>query len=386
MIKYILFKGAIRLKKRILPALLALSLVVSIVLISVNAFASDIDWSYNESTKTLTISGSGDMDDYDDAYSMPWLQYISVVENVVIENGVTSVGAYSFAGANHLKSVLISDTVTAVKEYAFSSCTALTALEFSSSVTSIADPSFAYNGVDKKDDFTLKCSAASYPLYYCYKNDISFECESVKCGEYVARINPAGMRAIYPYTAKVSGTFRFYSTGNHDTYGYLYDSNFKQLKSNDDVTSSNTNFSITYNLEKGKTYYFCARIYNTSLAGTLNLFLEPVDYTVNGSIYAMNDPSGAASNILLTDALIDGKASNGQFTYNITSPKTIQIEVGDCSKEYTFSPDDGENIEIVFMMCDINNDHVVNAKDFAIMKKENSKYLPLFDSFINYKY
>ena len=72
-------------------------------------------WSY-EST-TLTISGTGAMDDY--AYGeAPWNAY-----SLVIEKGITSIGNNAFAGCEKLNSVQYpSSGFTSIGDYAFSGC------------------------------------------------------------------------------------------------------------------------------------------------------------------------------------------------------------------------------------------------------------------------
>ena len=51
-----------------------------------------LDWSFDESTKVLTISGEGEIPDfnYDDRRS--WFDYQDQVEKIVVENGVTKIG------------------------------------------------------------------------------------------------------------------------------------------------------------------------------------------------------------------------------------------------------------------------------------------------------
>ena len=50
---------------------------------------------------TLTISGTGDMDGFDYG-STPWYNYSEVITNVLVENGVTSIGDYAFSECSYL--------------------------------------------------------------------------------------------------------------------------------------------------------------------------------------------------------------------------------------------------------------------------------------------
>ena len=59
-------------------------------------YSSEVFWLYDEDTKTLTIKGSGKMADYASASEAPWSGYD--VGKIVVEDGVTHIGAYAFAG------------------------------------------------------------------------------------------------------------------------------------------------------------------------------------------------------------------------------------------------------------------------------------------------
>ncbi len=57
----------------------------------------NVTWLYNIATRTLTISGTGAMADYESADNQPWKEYRSSITSVVIENDVTSIGANAFS-------------------------------------------------------------------------------------------------------------------------------------------------------------------------------------------------------------------------------------------------------------------------------------------------
>ena len=76
-----------------------------------------VTWSLDDEG-TLTVSGSGAMADYeyDDA---PWYDYRSSIKQIVIENGVTSIGDAAFNCCTSLSSVTIADSVTWIGCQAF---------------------------------------------------------------------------------------------------------------------------------------------------------------------------------------------------------------------------------------------------------------------------
>ena len=111
-------------------------------LIPAGSDEGDIHWDYDEDTKTLTISGTGAMPDYE--YDDPaWYSYDPQgegtaiyhyeIENVIIEDGVTSIGEYAFWDCFTLKSVTIPASVTSIDEGAFYNCTALQTVNYAGS-------------------------------------------------------------------------------------------------------------------------------------------------------------------------------------------------------------------------------------------------------------
>ncbi|MBR4949248.1 MAG: leucine-rich repeat protein [Clostridia bacterium] len=90
----------------------------------------------------LTISGIGDMSEYVSSTSAPWYNYRSLIKNVIIEQGVTSVGDYAFCGYYSLTSVTISDSVTSIREGAFYNCSNLASVTIGKNVTDIGERAF----------------------------------------------------------------------------------------------------------------------------------------------------------------------------------------------------------------------------------------------------
>ncbi|MBQ9551921.1 MAG: leucine-rich repeat protein [Clostridia bacterium] len=133
--------------KRALSVLLCAALLLGAL--PLLAFAADptsgscgsgVTWRYNMSTKTLTISGSGVMSDYSTStygeYDLPvttagWRPYYMTAKKLVIENGVTGIGANAFYFLYGLESVSIPASVTSIGEYAFAGCPNLTAVKIS---------------------------------------------------------------------------------------------------------------------------------------------------------------------------------------------------------------------------------------------------------------
>ena len=97
---------------------------------------------------TLRIYGNGMMDDYRAFLTtdkeVPWgIELQKKIKEVVIENGVTHIGGYSFNECASLTKVTISNSVKSIGYSAFYRCTALAKITISNSLTSIGPWAFA---------------------------------------------------------------------------------------------------------------------------------------------------------------------------------------------------------------------------------------------------
>ena len=88
-----------------------------------NQCGEDLTWSYDAGT--LTISGSGEMDDYPDGDAL-WLEYKDSIETLVFTGGVTSVGECAFLDYDGLKKVDFGSAMHTIGYRAFKSCDGLT--------------------------------------------------------------------------------------------------------------------------------------------------------------------------------------------------------------------------------------------------------------------
>ena len=128
--------------KKVLSLLLSLTMLLSIVsVVDFSAYADtlttgkcgkNVTYSLDTSTGVLTINGEGDMENYNyNNYKNNPFYKKSNIKTVIIKNGVTSIGDYTFRDCTSLKSVTIPDSVISIGYYAFDGCTSLTNVNYS---------------------------------------------------------------------------------------------------------------------------------------------------------------------------------------------------------------------------------------------------------------
>ena len=98
-----------------------------------------LSWSIFD--ETLTITGSGEMPDYEKE-SFPWYEYRTSITKVVIGDGVSNIGNYAFFECRRLISVNIPNSATRIGNYTFEKCDKLPSVIIPISVTSIGDGAF----------------------------------------------------------------------------------------------------------------------------------------------------------------------------------------------------------------------------------------------------
>ena len=130
-------------------------------------------WEYDAATRTLTVSGTGAMPDFNSFDDQPWKDVREKIKTVVIEAGVTSIGNKAFTGCEVLTSVTLPGSgLETIGEKAFMGCEKLSSITIPKSVTTIKEQAFyscyALGGVtvgwtEAGSIPNLPASAFSYP-------------------------------------------------------------------------------------------------------------------------------------------------------------------------------------------------------------------------------
>ncbi len=112
----------------------------------------DLTWQL-DSSGTLKVSGTGNMDEALDRNPCPWKELKDDIKKVVIGKGVTSIGMGMFSYCNNLTSLSLPNTLKVIDTYSFVGCENLEAVVIPNGVTNIGSSSFA--GCKKLSNVTI---------------------------------------------------------------------------------------------------------------------------------------------------------------------------------------------------------------------------------------
>lgn len=181
--------------KRIPPLLLALALVVPVAVVmpvpvraaetvASGSCGTSVNWTLTDDG-TLRIAGTGAMANYRSG-TMPWYYYESVITNVIIDSGVTTVGEYAFYDFDNIVSVVMADSVTALGTRCFYSCGSLASVVFSASLKYIWSYSFCS---------CVKLTSVTFPETLSYIGTNAFQL----CNSLVTVILPSSVKSTLDY-------------------------------------------------------------------------------------------------------------------------------------------------------------------------------------------
>lgn len=387
--------------KRLMCLIIAVALIISGVLsISLTAVAGTVSFNYEPESATLTVKGSGDILDYkeNDLKSRPWNVYRDETKHIVISDGITSVGSYSFAQFKYTQTVELPNSVKSIGEASFAGCNKLLELTVPDSVETVGDYAFGFNDrMETPQGFVAHCSTKSAAQAYCFRNNIMFDSpmDSMSTTAHITKSDELQLWSFVPLT---DGKLTYYSTGKKNTVGFLFDAenyvysdNYGDLRRtaliyDDDWNGGGLNFKFSYNLKAGKRYYLGARF-------RLARDYDGSTLTENGKFDVVAEFVCSQHKYELSSTV---EPTCEEFGYNVYTC----IACGDSYKEsisplgHDFVPSnvDGSDVVLDCSRCgktsrepfanvyhaeltdenrkfDVNSDGVINAKDYAILRK-----------------
>ncbi len=101
-----------------------------------------LNWTYVKDTKTLTITGAGELASFENSDAVVWKAVATSVKSLVVGEGVTSIGNYAFYYLSVLEEVSLPSTLTSIGDYAFGFCAELETINIPDGVTSLGKGAF----------------------------------------------------------------------------------------------------------------------------------------------------------------------------------------------------------------------------------------------------
>ena len=180
-------------KKRITRGLIALLAIVMCAATvqaqttPTSGTAGPLTWKYDTGTKTLTISGKGEITGKREiTEKAPWNAFKETTTNLVIEEGVTSIGGSAFEDFTALISVTFPKSLTRILALAFDGCNKLPSVKFPDSMEQIGYLAFneceSLTSVELPKNLSLLAGSA-------FRNCVSLTSVTIPAG--VKRIIPS---------------------------------------------------------------------------------------------------------------------------------------------------------------------------------------------------
>ncbi len=170
----------------------------------------------------LTISGSGEMQNYSKSGNVPWNAYLSAIESVVISEGVKSIGTYAFYKCENMTSIMIPETVQTIGDYVFYGCSSIEKIDLPQSVNKIGK--YTFYGCSNLE-------IVNFP-----KTVNSFESDSAftNCSKLVSVVLPDGIKKIdngmFYNCGKMQSVYLPEGITNIERYGFGNCNSLEEIK------------------------------------------------------------------------------------------------------------------------------------------------------------
>jgi chitodextrinase len=268
---------------------------------------TDKNWSYDTTTNTLIISGSGELSN--NLFSSELGQFKDSIETVIIKDGVTSIEG-AFENCKALKSVTIADSVKTIGVCAFYGCTNLTDVTMGNGVTTIDNRAF-YNCANLQN-ITISNNVKSIEYLAFGLTDI----KNIHIPGGVTSIADDAFESCNNLTSiTVSDSNKYYSS---DEYGVLFNKN-KTVLIKCPVNNPTTNYIIPGSVKSidDEAFYMCKNLTGIVIPNSVS--------TVGNYAFAMCSK-------LTSVAIPDGVTTLGESAFyyctglaNITIPDSVTL-------------------------------------------------------------
>lgn len=119
----------------------------------------NLTWSFDKKTGTLTVSGTGNMTEYEKDYDYPWYTFRYDIKTLIITEGVTSVGKFAFHCLSELENLTLPNSLKSIGYWSFGLVNDVTTLTIPAGITEIGEGAFANARFERIDitDFEAWC-------------------------------------------------------------------------------------------------------------------------------------------------------------------------------------------------------------------------------------
>ena len=177
------------------------------------------EWEYNETTTTLSFTGTGYMKEYQ-IEDIPWIKYQDEATQIVID-GIKSITSYSFANFSKIVEIVIPPSIVTIRENAFRNMSSLKRLEISENVDLIWEYAFS------------DCEQLEY--VYINRTTSLSSCDTVftNCSSLKYIFAPqdnlyasfCGIKIVYKEDGKIFDSGACSSNRNYCNWKYTFDTN-----------------------------------------------------------------------------------------------------------------------------------------------------------------
>lgn len=378
--------------KKIISLVLSITLVItSVMCIGFNAFANDeIHFSFDENTKTLTLTGSGAMTDYtqDSLNQTDWYEHRNKIVNVIVGEGITHIGDYAFCREISLENVSLPSTLKSIGTAAFAGNDKLQQLTIPESVEEVGDYAFGYKyDMTLNTDFVAYCTFNSAAQKFCIRNYVPFDVPFSDDHTDKAVTLSENRQSMWSFVPRTDGIITFWSTGKSDTYGLIYDadnyaysSSFdvmrkSALAENDDDADDRINFRLSCELKAGKRYYLSAKFTSpkkNSGSFDVHISFDCTKHLFNRKIITepdcINDGEAEYTCLVCGDTYRERMYALGHiYKLSSFSDGIAGVQCDRCTESYEIRFSDYINKENPIL--DVIEDNIINAKDYSKLIK-----------------
>ena len=206
----------------------------------------ELHWSL--SGGTLTISGSGAMPNYVSAFGTlaPWSSYRTSITNVVIKEGVTTIGSFAFYDCSKLISITIPSSVTSIEYGTFQNCSSLISIAIPNSVTFIGY--LAFDNCSSLTSITIPNSVTKKVQENLFRGCTNLKSISLPLNIYSGNYFGGLFYESTSPTTPTGYEFQMYDNGSR--LSYFVPSSLKEVNITDDATIKPHFFDDCTNLTK----------------------------------------------------------------------------------------------------------------------------------------